>query len=144
MKLITDQPEIIAQFVATGLQRTFHPPYTALGWVVEHGEQWRLVGGVVFNDYNGYNIEASIYWKGPMTRQPIVETLRYVFEQCKCGRLTAKTARGNAKMRKILPRLGFQIEAELKDFFGAGSQRDRSKNALVFRMERLAAEKWIK
>ncbi len=144
MRLITDQPEIVAQFVATGLQRTFHPPYTALGWVLEQGQKWTLIGGVVFNDYNGHNMEASIFWKGPMTRQPIVETLRYVFEQCKCGRLTAKTARGNKRMRCILPRLGFQIEAELKDFFGAGTNRDRSKNALVFRMERSAAEKWLK
>lgn len=144
MRLIADQPEIIAQFVATGLQRTFHPPYTALGWVMERGEKWTLVGGVVFNDYNGANIEASIYWSGPVTRQPITDTVRYVFEQCKCVRLTAKTERGNRKMRRILPRLGFQIEAELKDFFGPGSKRDRSKNALVFRMERRQAEKWLK
>lgn len=144
MRLVTDQPEIVAQFVATGLKRAFHPPYTALGWVLEKGEKWTLVGGVVFNDYNGYNMEASVYWKGPLTRQPIIETYRYVFEQCKCGRLTAKTARGNKEMRRILPRLGFQIEAELKDFFGKGSTNNRSKNALVFRLERSAAEKWIK
>jgi len=139
VRLIVDQPEIVAQFVASGLQRTFHPPYTALGWVLERGEQWTLVGGVVFNDYNGHNIEATIYWKGPMTKQPITETLRYVFEQCKCGRLTAKTRRGNKKMRMILPRLGFQIEGELKRFFGPG----KSNNALVFRMEPSAAEKWL-
>ena len=140
MRLITDQPEIIAQFVATGLQRTFNPPYTALGWVLEQGEKWRLVGGVVFNDYNGHNMEATIYWNGPMTRQPIVETLRYVFEQCKCGRLTAKTMRGNKRMRHILPRLGFLIDAELPRFFGPG----KNENALVFRMERAQAEKWMK
>lgn len=139
MKLITDAPEIVAQFVATGLQRTFHPPYTALGWVIQNGEKWTLVGGVVFNDYNGWNIEATIYWKGPMTRQPIVETLRYVFEQCKCGRMTAKTAKGNKRMLKILPRLGFHVEAELPRFFGPL----RAQNAVVFRMTRKDAEKWL-
>lgn len=140
MRLITDQPEIVAQFVATGLQLTFNPPYTALGWVLEQGDRWRLVGGVVFNDYNGYNMEATIYWDGPMTRQPIAETLRYVFVQCKCGRLTAKTRRGNKRMRHILPRLGFQIDAELPRFFGS----TKSQNALVFRMEQAQAEKWMK
>lgn len=139
MRLITDQPEIIARFVATGLQRTFWPPYTALGWVQENGDNWRLVGGVVFNDYNGHNIEASVHWDGPLTRRPIVEGLRYVFLQCKCGRLTARTERGNVRMRKILPRLGFVIEAELKRFYGPR----KAQNALVFRMDTATAYRWI-
>lgn len=141
MRLIQDEPEIIAKFVATGLQRTIHPPYTALGWVQERGENWRLIGGVVFNDYNGHNMEATIYWDGPMTRQPIVETLQYVFDQCKCGRLTVKTKFSNARMRRILPRLGFLMEASLKNFFGDGN--GRGNNALVYRMERAQAEKWL-
>lgn len=140
MRLVVDQPEIVAQFVATGIGRTFHPPYTALGWVQMIGEHWRLVGGVVFNDYNGWNIEATIFWKGPMTRQPIVDTMRYVFEQCKCGRLTAKTARGNKRMCRILPRLGFRMETAMRHFFGPG----KANNAIVFRLERSDAERWLR
>lgn len=140
MLLIVDQPDIVAQFVATGLNRTFYPPFTAIGWVLDRAGQWRLVGGAVFNDYNGYNIEVSVYWHGaPLTRQPLREALRYVFIQCNCGRLTAKTMRSNVRMRNALPRLGFQIEAELKHFFGPSKRQ----NALIFRMDRLTAERWI-
>lgn len=139
MKLITDQPDIIARFVATGLQRIFWPPYTALGWVKEVGDKWTLVGGAVFNDFNGYNIEVSVHWHGPLTRQPLAEALRYVFLQCKCGRLTAKTERGNTKMRRILPRLGFVCEGELKRFYGPR----KAQNALIFRLDRITAERWI-
>ena len=139
MRLITDQPEIVARFVATGLKRTIWPPYTALGWVLEQGDNWRLVGGVVFNDFNGHNIEASVHWNGPITRQPIRDVMHYVFEQCKCGRLTVKTERQNARVRKILPRMGFQIEAELRRFYGPR----KGQNALLFRMEPATAYRWI-
>lgn len=140
MKLIVGQDQIIATFVGQGLGLTFNPPLTTLGWVQElPGEKWRLVGGAVFNDYNGSNIEISIYGPQALNRQSLREALGYVFLQLKCLRLTAKTRRGNAKLRRLLPRLGFKWEGEMKNYFGP----KRADNALVFRMDAGAAERWI-
>lgn len=138
MRLIIGQDEIIATFVGQGLGLTFYPPLTTLGWVQElPGEKWRLSGGAVFNDYNGSNIEISIY--GRLTRQSLRESLGYVFVQLKCLRLTAKTRRGNARMRRLLPRLGFKWEGEMKNYFGP----TKADSALVFRMDAKAAERWM-
>lgn len=139
MRLITGQDEIVAQFVGAGLKKSFTPPYTAIGWVREQGDQWRLVGGAVFNDYNGANIEVSIYGPHAMNRQTLREALRYVFLQCKCQRLTARTERGNKRMIPLLNRLGFVYEGKQKYFFGS----TKSHDALMFRMDPDSAERWI-
>ncbi len=138
--LIANQPEIVATYVGAGLGLVFQQPFTAIGWVVElPNGQWRLVGGAVFNDYNGHNVEVSVYGPRALTRQSLRETLRYVFGQLKCLRLTAKTKRGNTTMRRLLPRLGFKWEGEMKQYFGP----QKAENALVYRMTSEAAKKWM-
>src|ERR1700730_7805270 len=117
MRLIIGQDEIISAFVGFGLKRRFTPPYVAMGWVKETDGNWRLVGGAVFNDFNGSNIEVSIFGSESVTRQSISQVFRYVFVQCKCLRLTARTERSNVHMQDILARLGFVIEGELKHYW---------------------------
>jgi RimJ/RimL family protein N-acetyltransferase len=118
LRLILGQDEIIAEFVGFGLKRKFTPPYVAMGWIKENGQHWRLVGGAVFNDYNGANIEVSIFGSEGFTRQSLRQVYRYVFVQCKCLRLTARTERRNVHMQDILARLGFVVEGELKNYWG--------------------------
>ena len=138
MRLIVDQPQIVATFVGAGLGLTFVPPYTALGWVmVRPNGEWRLAAGAVFNDYNGSNVEISIYGPQALTRQSLKEALRYVFLQLRCVRLTAKTKRDNSRMRKLLPRLGFELEGTLKHYFGP------LQSARVYRLDAAAAQKWM-
>lgn len=137
LRLVTGEDEIIATFVGNGIKRSFYQPYRAIGWVTP---EWTLVGGAVFNDYNGTNMEVTIYGPRAFNRQTIRDTFKYVFEHCKCARLTARTERRNKKMRRILPRMGFIIEGELKHFFGTV----KSSNALIFRLERETAERWMK
>jgi hypothetical protein len=138
MRLVTGQEQIIAEFVGAGLKLKFNPPLVAMGWVdVGPAGNWRLVSGAVFNDYNGASIEISIF--GRMTRQTIRESYGYVFGQLGCGRLTARTKRSNLAMRRMLPRLGFVLEGELKRFFGSTS----SHNALIYRLEAETAHRWL-
>lgn len=139
MRLILGQDEIIAEYVGHGLKRKFTPPFVAMGWVREYGDQWRLVAGAVFNDFNGTNLEISIYGPGALTRQTIRQCFRYVFVQCSCSRLTARTERGNVVMRRLLPKLGFVFEGEMKHYYGP----TKKQNALVFRLDRRHAERWL-
>ncbi len=138
MRLITGQDEIIAKFVSEGIKRTIYPPYVAIGWVaIDKTGNWKLVSGAVFNDYTGASVEITIY--GRMTRQTIRESMAYVFVQLKCLRMTARTRRGNARMRRILPRMGFVLEGVLKHFYGPSKQ----ENALIFRLDAEQAQRWL-
>jgi len=138
VRLITDQDEIIANFVSQGVGRKIHPPYTAMGWVdIDPVGNWRLVSGAVFNDYTGSSIEISIY--GRMTRQTMREAFRYVFLQLGCLRLTARTRRNNTRIKKMLPRMGFVLEGSLKRFFGSAE----SHTALIYRLDADEAQRWI-
>src|ERR1700730_12148387 len=123
MRLIIGQDEIISAFVGFGLKRKFTPPYVAMGWVKETDGHWRLVGGAVFNDFNGANIEVSIFGSEGFTRQSLRQVYRYVFVQCKCLRLTARTEQSNIHMQDILTRRGFVMEGELKNYFGPEEAR---------------------
>lgn len=130
MQLVVGQDQIVAEFVATGLGRKIHPPYTAMGWVAVDGSgNWKLVSGAVFNDYHGASIEISYY--GKITRQTCRDIYNYVFDQLKCLRLTARTKHSNATVRQMLPQHGWVFEGTLKRFYGSA----KSHNALIYRLD---------
>lgn len=109
MRVVTHQPQRVAAFVA---QRTdccqFHPPYQAIGW---EGEDGTLLGGAVFNNYTGANIEVSLAGRGAMTRQAFRDMARYVFGQLRVRRVTAHCkAQGNARLINQAVRGGFAKE----------------------------------
>lgn len=108
-------------------------PYQAVGWEAATG----LRSALLFNDYNGSNIE--LHMVGEL-RRPILRTaLRYCFQQLKVQRITAKPYRSAIPMRETLLRLGFEKEAELKRYYGSSSDDD----AIVYRLDRHKAEKWM-
>jgi hypothetical protein len=126
----------VAKFVGDGLDREILPPYVSIGVL---DDLLVLRGGMVFNDYTGPNIEITIYGPGQITRQSLKVAFGYVFEELKCIRLTARTRRDNRLMCKLLPRLGFDYEATMKQYFGP----DRADDALVFRLTHAYASKWM-
>ena len=125
----------VAEFVGKNMEREFAPPFTAIGVLDQNGN---LVGGMVFSDYTGSNIEITIYGPGLMSRKVVSQCFDYVFNQLKCSRLTARTRRSNRLMRKLLPRLGFDYEATIKHYFGT----ERGDDALLFRLTPEYASKW--
>jgi hypothetical protein len=108
--------------------------YSAMGWSDPGG----LKSAAIFNDYTGSNLEIHIV--GRMTRQTMREAFRYVFDQVKVIRLTAKPHRSNKRLLRMLPKIGFKFEATLKHYYGP----ERKDDAIVFRMDRDAALKWMK
>lgn len=108
-------------------------PYAALGCL--KGDD--LCNAALFNDYNGANIE--LHMAGTITRPLLRGGMRYAFRGLNVQRITAKPHRSNERLIKIVERLGFEREGVMKNYYGASSDDD----AIVFRLDRRVAEKWM-
>lgn len=136
MNLVFGQDHAVAALVSEAMRVPIHAPYTALGVANAQGA---LVGGIVFNGFNGANIEASVYGADCARRGVIRAVMHYVFVQMKCTRLTIRTRRSNRLVLAQAPRLGFEEEAVLKRYFGPDEQDD----ALVFVLWPETARRWL-
>ena len=90
------------------------PPYTTIG-IEQDG---RIVGGWLFNDYNGHNVEISVALDRPLTRGMIRAVSDYVFRQMKVRRVTARCRESNQKSAALIRRLGFRWEGRLPFYYG--------------------------
>lgn len=137
MRLLFGQSERVGGLLAGALDTVFTGPYEAIGFVDDEN---RLRGGVVFNNYNGSNIEISVYAPKMAARGLIRAVLHYVFVQLRCNRLTARTRKNNKLAQRSLARLGFTFEAALPLYYGP----EKNDTAILYRMERnVAMNRWI-
>lgn len=136
MRLVFGQDELVAQYVFGHLGIALVPPYTAIGGTRD-GKT--LCIGVVFNQYNGSNIEITLYGPGSLTRGAIRGVYHYVFEQLGVGRVSAKTKRSNNNMQRLLPRFGFKFEGISERYFGP----QKADDAIRFVLFPDEARKWI-
>jgi RimJ/RimL family protein N-acetyltransferase len=136
VRLVLGHDEAVGVFAAERLGVPIVPPFTSMG-IVDDNDQ--LVGAIIYNGYNGANIEISFYGPGALQRRFIKAAFAYPFDQLNVIRLTARTKRSNKTTCKLLPRLGFVYEATLKNYFGPS----RGDDAVLFRMTRSEAAKWI-
>lgn len=128
--------EHVAKYVSDNLGLPISPPYTAIG-ATQDGAS--LCAGAVFNDFNGSNVEITLYGPGCLKRGPISGIYHYMFEQLGVNRATAKTRRSNKTMQRLLPRLGFKFEGISARYFGP-SKADDAIRFVLFPDE---ARKWI-
>ena len=127
----------VGQFASERLGVPIIPPFTSMGIIDDISNE--LCGAIVYNGYNGANIEISFYGPRCMQRRFIKAAFAYPFEQLGVIRLTGRTKRSNKTMCKLFPRLGFIYEATLKNYFGP----TRGDDAVVYRMSRAEASKWL-
>ena len=82
--------------------------YSAIG--ISDGE--KLIAGVVYHDYHGYTISASIASESPKwaTRKNLRALFAYPFIQLGCNRMQALTGETNERAQTMLERLGFTAE----------------------------------
>lgn len=76
-----------------------------------------LHGAVILNDFTGANIEMTGVGRGCWSPRVIRALARYIFEQLKCRRVTARTAVSNDKAIRSLERLGFRREGIARQWF---------------------------
>lgn len=103
----------VANWVAERVGATVWPPFTAIGITDEHGG---LVGGLVFNDYNGANVEITGALDRPLRPGEARGIGYYVFRQLGCRRVTFRTKAGNERAARLLSR-HMTIEARLRGFY---------------------------
>lgn len=113
-RLVFDRKEEIAAYLERRLNTTLTPPFLTIG-IEENGE---IVGGWLFNDYNGSNIEISVALDRPLTRGMIRAVHHYVFQQLKCRRVTARCRESNEKSATLIRRLGFRNEGRQPFYYG--------------------------
>lgn len=98
----------VRQRIRNAIPQDAGQKHCALG-VVQGG---RFVGGVVFYNYRGHDIEVaaafdSVTWARPETLR---ELFRCPFVELGCVRATATTGRRNKRVRKLLEHLGCKLE----------------------------------
>jgi RimJ/RimL family protein N-acetyltransferase len=107
--IVTDSR--VAELVTRLTGKVFAPPFTCMG-IEKDGE---VVGGALFNVYEGTDIHVSIAGKG-FSRGFMADVGDYCFNQLKCYRITSVTE--DPKVVRIAERLGGKIEGCLRDHFG--------------------------
>ena len=98
-----------------------------------------MLAGCVYYNYRKHDIEMTIASISPRwaTKKTIAIFLSYPFVQLKVARVTAIAAKANKRARKMLERLGFQLEGV------ARRGMDGEKDACIYGM--LASEcKWLR
>jgi RimJ/RimL family protein N-acetyltransferase len=96
-----------------------------------------LAGAILFQAYNGHNVEVSYY--GPHTMTPgIIRTITQIaIQHFGASRLTAVTSKRNKRFMRGLLKLGFVLEGHMHRYYG---DRDCPRNTgvrLVMWRERL-------
>lgn len=137
MRILLGHDRAVAEWAAKKMDATFHAPLTAIGFLRDDGT---LSGAAIFNGWNRSNIDVTCYGPGCMTRQTIGAVYRYAFDQLGANRVTARTARSNKRMQRLLPRIGFRWEGIAPRYYGA----ERANDAIVYRLFREDAEKWLR
>lgn len=99
-------------------------------------------GVVLYNNYftdGNIDIHLEINAKsGIYNRKRISQVLSYPFNQLKCTRITGNLRSDNTTLINIAERLGFKLEAQLKNYFGEGIDN------MVYSATRQDLAKWIK
>lgn len=124
MELIFGLDEQIADYVAHQfpivMERGGYDPDLAIGII---DDDHKIIGGLVFTDYQENDAELTIYLKPgtQLTRTIIRRFFSIVFFTMKLKRITAKISAENKKSRKFVERLGFKQEGLLRNAFYNGA-----------------------
>ena len=119
IEVITDDKHRVAKWATPILKSPDWSGFTAFGFELD-GE---LIGAVIFNQFtnmeenNDMHVSVastnSVWWN----RDYLSEMYDYVWNQCKCVRLTAVVASSNKKSHKLVKALGFKQEGVLRKRF---------------------------
>ena len=127
MKHILDRPEDyerISEFVYSHIGLYGKPSnFTAIGLE----QDGKIIAGVVYADYNGSNITASIAVDGRLTPEFIWFMFYYPFMQAGAKRITACVETNNYKSQRFVEKLGFELEFSMK-------RAGRFGDLLIYRM----------
>ena len=124
--LLFDCDEHVARWLFNFLQCSRHYTYDrAVGLIDPQGG---LIGGVLFQNWNGPNVEFSYYGKSTLTLGVTRCLARYILTEFDPARLTAITSKRNRQLMRALQRLGFRLEGVQRCYYGS---KDCNRNTGV-------------
>jgi RimJ/RimL family protein N-acetyltransferase len=140
MRLVLGHDELVSAWMEGQTGREYrlyydqhgHPAQAVMGWCDRDGQ---IVMGAYFTNHQP-NGSIEIHICGRMSREGVRDAYRYAFNQLGVKRVTALIERSHKLLRKKLHKLGFKYEATIKNQYGDG-------DALMFRLDRAAAERWM-
>jgi hypothetical protein len=87
-----------------------------------------LVGGILLQSWNGFNVELSYYGRGTVTYGIIRCLARILVSRFAPSRVTVTVNRKNKRLMRGLRKLGFALEGAQRRFYG---DRDINRNTGV-------------
>jgi RimJ/RimL family protein N-acetyltransferase len=97
----------------------------AVGLVSAKGE---LIGAVLYQHYNGCNVECSYYGRKTMTAGIIRCLARFTLLTFNPSRMTVNTSKRNKRFIRSLTRFGFKLEGTSRCYYGL---EDNNRNTAV-------------
>lgn len=101
-------------YLENRLNTVFTPPYTVIG-VEKDG---KIVGGWLFNDFNGHNVEINVALDVPLLPGMVRAVKHYLFEQLRVRRVTGRCRESNKKSAGMMNRLGFTWDGRQPFYYG--------------------------
>jgi hypothetical protein len=122
--LLFGSDELVANWLFTCYLQKRGSYDRAVG-LIRDGE---LVGAVLFQGWNGYNVEVSYYGKNTMTPGIIRCLAGYILQEFDPSRLTAMVPKRAKHWIRSLLKLGFKVEGIARCYYG---KRDSNRNTAV-------------
>ena len=101
---------------ALGKYQFVRMPFDRVFGIVDGKEG--LVGAILFQHYNGCNIELSYYGKGTLTAGIIRTITKSTMLEFNPSRVTVITSKKNKRIIRSLGKLGFRLEGIQRYFYG--------------------------
>jgi len=119
IKVITDDKNRVADWAAKHLKGCTWRDFYAMGYEREG----KLIGAAIFDQFSGkssnndMHISVASVSHDCWTRKHLAEAFDYVWNQCKCARLTGLVSVSNRKSNKLIKGLGFTKEGVMRQKF---------------------------
>jgi hypothetical protein len=123
--LLLGEDKNVAAWAFSTFNRFPMPVDRAIGLISPVGD---LKGAVLFQHFNGINVEMSYYGPNTLSAGIVRSIARVIITEFKAARLTVVTSKRNKRLMKALTRLGFSLEGSQRRFFG---HRDCTRNTGV-------------
>lgn len=129
MRLLFDRDADVAAALYKQFKLIPTPYALAVGIIDDEG---RLIGGALFQEFNGFNVELAYYGRGSLTRDVVRGLARVCLQKFNPLRVTLRTAKRNKRIVRRVSKFGFKFEGFCPFFYGPR----KSDGAAVFGLYR--------
>lgn len=133
--LLVDNDIAVASWTCDKFNVFPMPVNKAVGVVDKNG---KLIGGILFQNFNGVNVELSYYGERTLSPGICRVIARTALNHFNCGRLTAITSQRNKRLIRSLLKIGFRLEGIQRCFYGHEDNRKNTGVRLVAFRDALA------